>query len=99
VIARIWRGAVQRGEADRYVDYLQETGIPAYRGTSGNRGAWILRSDRGELTEFVTLSFWDSTESVQAFAGSDPDRAVFYPEDEHFLVERDLHVRHYELID
>jgi len=99
VIARIWRGAVQRGEADRYVDYLQETGIPAYRGTPGNRGAWILRSDRGELTEFVTLSFWDSIESVRAFAGSDPDRAVFYPEDEHFLVERDLHVRHYELID
>jgi heme-degrading monooxygenase HmoA len=99
VIARIWRGAVQRGEADRYVDYLQDTGIPAYRTTPGNRGAWILRSDRGELTEFVTLSFWDSIESVRAFAGSDPDRAVFYPEDEHFLVERDLHVTHYELID
>jgi heme-degrading monooxygenase HmoA len=99
VIARIWRGAVRRGEADRYVDYLQATGIPAYRATLGNRGAWILRSDRGELTEFVTLSFWDSIESVRAFAGSDPDRAVFYPEDEHFLVERDLHVTHYELID
>jgi heme-degrading monooxygenase HmoA len=99
VIARIWRGAVRRGEADRYVDYLQATGIPAYRVTPGNRGAWILRSERGELTEFVTLSFWDSIESVRAFAGSDPDRAVFYPEDEHFLVERDLHVTHYELID
>jgi heme-degrading monooxygenase HmoA len=99
VIARIWRGAVQRGKADRYVDYLQETGIPAYRATPGNRGAWILRSDRGELTEFVTLSFWDSIESVRAFAGSDPDRAVFYPEDEHFLVERDLHVTHYTLIE
>ena len=99
MIARIWRGAVRRGEADRYVDYLQATGIPAYRATPGNRGAWILRSDRGELTEFVTLSFWDSIESVRAFAGSDPDRAVFYPEDEHFLVERDLHVTHYELLD
>ena len=99
MIARIWRGAVRRGEADRYVDYLQATGIPAYRATPGNRGAWILRSDRDELTEFVTLSFWDSIESVRAFAGSDPDRAVFYPEDEHFLVERDLHVTHYELLD
>ena len=98
MIARIWRGAVRRGEADRYVDYLQETGIPAYRGTPGNRGAWILRSDRRELTEFVTLSFWDSLESVQAFAGSEPDHAVFYPEDDRFLVERDLHVTHYELI-
>ena len=47
----------------------------------------------------MTLSFWASIESVLAFAGSDPDRAVFYPEDEHFLVERDLHVTHYDLID
>jgi hypothetical protein len=28
VIARTWRGAVRREDADRYVDYLQATGIP-----------------------------------------------------------------------
>jgi heme-degrading monooxygenase HmoA len=99
VIARIWRGAVRRDDADRYVDYLQGTGIPEYRATPGNRGAWILRSNRGDLTEFVTLSFWDSMEAVEEFAGLDPDRAVFYPEDDRFLVERDLHVTHYELIE
>ena len=99
MIARIWRGAVRRDDADRYVDYLQRTGIPAYRATPGNRGAWILRSNKGDTTEFVTLSFWDSMESVEGFAGPDPDRAVFYPEDDRFLVERDLEVTHYELID
>ena len=98
MIARTWRGAVRREDADRYVEYLEATGIPAYRGTAGNRGAWILRRDAGGLTEFVTLSFWDSLEAVEGFAGSDPDRAVFYPEDDRFLVERDLHVTHYELI-
>jgi heme-degrading monooxygenase HmoA len=99
LIARIWRGAVRRADADSYVDYLEGTGIPEYRATPGNRGAWILRRDLGEITEFVTLSFWDSPAAVEGFAGADPERAVFYPEDDRFLVERDLEVTHYELID
>ena len=99
MIARTWRGAVRREDADAYVDYLHETGIPGYRATPGNRGAWILRRELGETTEFVTLSFWDSREAVEAFAGPDPERAVFYPEDDRFLVERDLHVTHYDLLD
>ena len=98
MIARIWRGAVRREDSDEYVEYLRATGLPEYRATSGNRGAWILRRDLGERTEFVTLSFWESLASVEGFAGSDPERAVFYPEDDRFLVERDLHVTHYELI-
>src|SRR5262249_23326509 len=35
--------------------------------------------------------------NVVAFAGPDPERAVFYPRDERFLVERDLTVRHYDV--
>ena len=99
MIARIWRGAVRREDSDEYVEYLRATGLPEYRATSGNRGAWILRRDLGERTEFVTLSFWESLASVEGFAGSDPERAVFYPEDDHFLVERDLTVAHYELLE
>jgi hypothetical protein len=36
---------------------------------------------------------------VKAFAGEDPARAVFYPEDERYLVERDETVTHYELVE
>jgi hypothetical protein len=38
---------------------------------------------------------WDSMEAIEAFAGEDPDVAVFYPEDDRFLVERDEFVSHY----
>jgi hypothetical protein len=44
------------------------------------------------------LSFWDSRDSIRAFAGEDIDQAVFYPEDDRFLVERDLMVRHYDVV-
>jgi hypothetical protein len=36
-------------------------------------------------------------DSITAFAGPDPDLAVFYPRDEQFLVDRDLTVRHYQV--
>ncbi len=98
MIARVWRGWTVRADADAYVEYLRETGLKEYRATPGNRGAWILRRDDGERTEFVTLSFWDSLDAVRGFAGDDVGRAVFYREDDRFLVERELTVTHYELL-
>jgi heme-degrading monooxygenase HmoA len=97
VIARTWRGAVRRTDADAYADYMQATGVAGYAATPGNRGVWMLRRDLGELTEFVMFTLWDSLDSVREFAGDDPERAVFYPEDDRFLVERDLRSNHFEL--
>ena len=95
MIARIWRGAVAKADGDEYEQYIDDTGFSAYGKTPGNRGAWMLRRDKGELTEFVTFSLWDSVEAVKAFAGEDYEVAVYYPEDERFLVERDDTVLHY----
>jgi hypothetical protein len=36
-------------------------------------------------------------DAVRAFAGDDPERAVFYPEDDRFLVDRELTVSHYTI--
>jgi heme-degrading monooxygenase HmoA len=71
--------------------------MPAYRSTPGNRGAWILRHDEGDRTEFITLTFWDSLEAIRGFAGDDIESAVFYPEDDDFLVERETHVTHWKI--
>ena len=68
-----------------------------YAGTEGNRGVLVLRRLTGGRAEFTLVSLWDSLEAVSAFAGEDVERAVFYPEDERFLVERDETVTHYEV--
>lgn len=81
------------------MEYLRETGLREYRATPGNRGAWILQREDGERTEFVTLTFWDSLDAVRGFAGDDVDQAVFYPEDDRFLVERETTVTHFELLE
>ena len=98
MIARIWRGAVRRDDADAYADYIANTGMAEYRSTPGNQGAWMLRRDDGHRTESITFSLWDSPDSIRAFAGDDIDQAVFYPEDDRFLIERDRTVRHYEVV-
>ena len=92
MIARIWRGAVRAGDADAYTSYLEQTGVAGYAGTPGNRGVWMLRRD-----EFVMFTLWDSLDAVKAFAGEDYEMAVFYPEDDRFLVERDEKASHYEV--
>lgn len=97
MIARIWKGAVRREDGDDYAQYMQDTGIAGYTGTPGNRLALMLRRDVEEKTEFVMLTLWDSMESIVAFAGEYPEKAVFYPKDERFLVERDLTAAHYEV--
>ena len=97
-MVRTWRGWTRAEDADRYADYVRETGLSGYRATPGNLGAWILRRPDGDRCEFVTVSVWDSLEDVRGFAGEDVERAVFYPEDDAFLVERELTVRHWELL-
>jgi heme-degrading monooxygenase HmoA len=95
VIARIWKGAVRSEDGAAYAAYMRETGVREYARTPGNRGAWMLRRDDGDRAEFVMFTLWDSLDAVKAFAGEDYEVAVFYPEDERFLIERDDTATHY----
>jgi heme-degrading monooxygenase HmoA len=98
MIARSWRGWIRTEDTAAYIAYVNETGIDEYRATPGNQGAWILTRDLGDgRTEMVTLSFWDSREVIEGFAGQDIDRAKYYPEDDRYLIDRENTVTHYEV--
>ena len=97
MIARMWRGWTSADDADAYVAYVEQTGIKEYRATPGNRGAWILRRVQDDRAEFLTLSFWDSLDAIREFAGEDVEQAVFYPDDDRYLVDRELRVAHYHI--
>jgi heme-degrading monooxygenase HmoA len=96
VVVRMWRGAVRSEDRDAYVDYIEQTGMREYRKTPGNIDAWMLTRELPDaITEIVTVSRWQSLDAIKGFAGADIERAVFYPEDDRYLVERDTSVRHY----
>jgi heme-degrading monooxygenase HmoA len=97
MIVRTWRGATRAADADAYVEHLMGTGIPEYEATPGNRGTLMLHRTAGDREEFLILSWWDTLDDVHGFAGVDIASAVFYPEDDRFLVERDLEAFHWEI--
>ena len=47
---------MRRNNAEVYRAYIEETGLAGYSDTPGNRGAWLLRRDEGDRTEFVTFT-------------------------------------------
>ncbi len=98
MIMRIWKGSTRRSDSDSYYNYLQETGVKECRETKGNHGVYVLRRNVDDHSEFLFLSVWDSVESIKGFAGSDYEKAVFYPEDEKYLVDYDKHVEHFEVL-
>ena len=97
MIARIWRGAVRRRDGDACARYMQETGVAGSAKSPGNNGVWMLRRDVDDRTEFVMFTLWDSLDAVKGFAGEDYETAVFYPEDDRFLVESDETCTHYDV--
>ena len=96
MIARVWRGTTLAEDGDAYAAYLEEAGMKGARALPGSRGTLVLRRERAGYTEFETVLLFDSLSDVNAFAGDELDVAVFFPEDERYLLERELEVRHFE---
>jgi catechol 2,3-dioxygenase-like lactoylglutathione lyase family enzyme/heme-degrading monooxygenase HmoA len=99
MIARIWSGATLEADADAYTEYLKQTGVMAYRQTPGNRGVLLFRTRQDEKMQFFLISLWDSISAIEAFAGSDYKRAVYYAEDQRFLVDMPEKVTHFEVVE
>src|SRR5437016_2116398 len=97
MIARIRRGITLKEKSDDYLAYLHETGLKDYAKTSGNRGVTVLRREQGEHCDIMLISLWESMEAVRAFAGENPERSVYYPEDDQFLLQMEPLVRHYDV--
>jgi heme-degrading monooxygenase HmoA len=84
-IARIWRGRTAAAKADEYERYLYAVGVePLARKALGVE---MLREDRADESEFVTISYWESVEAMSRFAGPDPRRIHHLERDPEFLIE------------
>lgn len=106
MVKRIWHGWTSHENASAYQELLNREIFPGIeaKGIAGYRGIELLRRDRENEVEFVTLMTFDSLESVKGFHGEDYQRC-YVPEaarkllarwdrtSEHFEIKE---VRHYE---
>jgi heme-degrading monooxygenase HmoA len=98
MISRMWHGRVPASKAKAYREFLNARAIPDYRSVKGNLSVHILERTEGDVTHFITLTFWEDMDSIKAFAGEDPQIAKYYDEDRDFLLEFEPTVVHYEVV-
>lgn len=98
-ILRRWSARIRTEDEEAYVAYVQSTGGDDYAATPGNTGHQLLLRDNGDGTSTVTtLSWWESLDAIRGFAGDNPERARYYPEDDRFLLDRPEHVEHHRVV-
>ena len=95
-ITRIWHGVTRASHADEYLKYVEDTGMREYRMIPGNLSAKLLRRTDGNKCHFLTVTEWDSYESIKKFAGEDYQKAKYYELDRKYLLAFERHVVHYE---
>lgn len=99
MIARIWHGYTNLDNAEIYEDllkqeifvHIQNQNIPGFQGIN------LFRRQTGDEVEFITLMWFDSIESVKAFAGEDYEAAVVPPKARAVLKRFDERSQHYEV--
>jgi heme-degrading monooxygenase HmoA len=99
MIARIWYGYTTPDNADAYEALLKTEIFPGIvaRNIAGFRRIELLRGPVGEEVEFATVMWFDSLESVKAFAGADYETAVVSPKARAVLKRFEGRSRHYDV--
>jgi heme-degrading monooxygenase HmoA len=95
VVARTWRGTVTAEKSGDYLMLLRTVGLGDYQKTQGNLGAFALQRRNGDVMEFMLVSFWQSLESIKAYAGDDievPQYATFDPD---YLIDLKPSIQHH----
>jgi len=89
MIVRMWHGRVDASKSDEYAEFMKQRAAPDYRSVDGLQKLLFLRKNEKDVAHFLLVTYWDSMESVKKFAGEQPERAKYYPEDDQFLLEKE----------
>jgi heme-degrading monooxygenase HmoA len=99
MICRIWHGYTTFENADVYENLLKEeifAGIES-REIEGYKGIQLLKRELVNETEFITIMWFESLESVKEFAGKDYEKCVVPEKAQKVLSRYDKLSQHYEV--
>lgn len=98
MIARTWGGRATAANAGAYARHFENNVLPELKRLAGHRGAYLLRRESGGKVEFTAVTFWESRDSIKAFAGDDISKAHVEPEGRAALTDFDAQADHYEVV-
>ncbi len=100
MVTRVWHGWTTPANAPAYEQLLLTEIFPgiAARNVPGYRGISLGRRAAGAEIEFVTIMWFDTLDSVRAFAGEDYERAVVPPKARAVLKRFDPVSMHFDTV-
>lgn len=99
MISRHWRGLAKPDRSEDYIDHLRKDTFPKLRMLAGFVDASILQRRLASGIEFIVVTRWQSLTAIEAFAGRNSDTAVVPDNVQEMMVDYDLSVRHYTVIE
>lgn len=100
MICRLWHGWTKATDADDYEMYLRDELYPRLERELADRsylGHHVLRRLAGDEVEFVTMTWFDSLDSVRGFAGDDYETPVITGTAARLLAHYDPQAQHFDL--
>ena len=100
-IKRVWHGWTTKENAEKYQTILHEQVLPGIEAKNipGYQQIEVLRFERQEEVEFITIMTFESLRNVIDFQGEDYQRC-YVPEAAQQVLKRwDQESTHYELIE
>jgi len=98
MIARIWKARATPEKAAEYAAYLKGTVMPELAAIHGYQGVTLLERDRDGVVEVTVMTWWDSLESIRAFAGDAVETAVVHDTAARMLLDFDRDVAHHRVV-
>jgi hypothetical protein len=81
MIARFFQARASADRAPAYAAFFRDRLVPELAAIPGHRGALVMdRPHPGGEVAITVITFWDSMEAIERFAGDQPERAVVEPE-------------------
>jgi heme-degrading monooxygenase HmoA len=101
MICRLWRGWATKDNADAYERIVRGQVIPGIEAQHipGFRSIDLVRRERDDDVEFMTLMWFDTLDSVTAFMGKDYEVAHVPAEAQAVLADFDKRSAHFEVLD
>ena len=99
MVIREWRGRAAATQSAEYPRHFRTAVVPELKRVPGFLGAYLSWREDGGQVEFLVLTRWASMDSIRAFAGASPERAVVEPGAVAALSDYDHTVRHYEVVE
>jgi len=98
MIARTWHGRVAVAKIEACRELATTRAIPDDWSVHASPSVHVLKRKDRDVAHFITLTSWESLDTIRASSGADGDSAKYYRADKDSRLKLEPKVMHYKVV-